>query len=168
MLPEDGHVGLRQRRRQAADGWKPLAVGGEMNGHGGILLAGRKVDRQASVARFAAAGCCRDAADPQAMHRFPGIEAPRVAATTTGVIDTTPDNNPIVSATGYEGLFIAAGMSGHGFKIAPALGQLIADIMFEGETKLPHVVASEFRLSRYEEGEPLLSPFVYQGATDIR
>ena len=104
----------------------------------------------------------------KAMHRFPGIEAPRVAATTTGVIDTTPDNNPIVSATGYEGLFIAAGMSGHGFKIAPALGRLMADIMLEGETKLPHVVASEFRLSRYEEGEPLVSPFVYQGATGIR
>jgi sarcosine oxidase subunit beta len=104
----------------------------------------------------------------KAIHRFPGIEAPRVAATNTGVIDTTPDNNPIVSATGYEGLFIAAGMSGHGFKIAPALGRLMADIMLEGETKLPHVLASEFRLSRYEEGEPLVSPFVYQGATGIR
>ena len=44
----------------------------------------------------------------------------------------------------------------------------MADIMLDGETTLPHVVASEFRLSRYEEGEPLLSPFVYQGATGIR
>ena len=104
----------------------------------------------------------------KAMHRFPGIESPRIATTTTGVIDTTPDNNPIVSATGYAGLYIAAGMSGHGFKTAPALGRLMADIMLDGETTLPHVVASEFRLSRYEEGEPLLSPFVYQGATGIR
>jgi len=104
----------------------------------------------------------------KAMHRFPGIQDPRVATTATGVIDATPDNNPIVSATGYEGLFIAAGMSGHGFKIAPALGRLMADIMLEGETKLPHVVASQFRLSRYEQGEPLVSPFVYQGATGIR
>lgn len=104
----------------------------------------------------------------KAMHRFPGIEAPRVVATSTGVIDTTPDNNPIVSATEYAGLFIAAGMSGHGFKIAPALGRLMADIMLDGATTLPHVVAAQFRLSRYAEGEPLVSPFVYQGTTGIR
>ncbi len=59
-------------------------------------------------------------------------------------------------------------MSGHGFKIAPALGRLMADIMLDGATTLPHVVAAEFRLSRYVEGEPLVSPFVYQGATGIR
>jgi glycine/D-amino acid oxidase-like deaminating enzyme len=104
----------------------------------------------------------------KALHRFPGIEAPRVASSATGVIDTTPDNNPIVSATAYAGLYIAAGMSGHGYKISPGLGRMMADLMLDGQTSLPNVDASQFRLSRYEEGEPLVSPFVYSGTSGIR
>ncbi len=104
----------------------------------------------------------------KAIHRFPGIEEPRIATTATGVIDTTPDNNPIVSATPVAGLFVAAGMSGHGFKIAPALGQLMADIVVDGESSIPNVPASDFRLSRFAEGDLLVSPFVYAGTTGIR
>ncbi|MCG2797530.1 MAG: FAD-binding oxidoreductase, partial [Cellulomonas sp.] len=104
----------------------------------------------------------------KAMHRFPGIEDPRLATTTTGVIDTTPDNNPIISATGYDGLFVAAGMSGHGFKISPGIGRLMADLMVDGDTKLPNVVASQFRLSRFEEDDLLVSPYGYRGTTGIR
>ncbi|MBU4336300.1 MAG: FAD-binding oxidoreductase, partial [Actinobacteria bacterium] len=104
----------------------------------------------------------------KAMHRFPGIEDPRLATTTTGVIDSTPDNNPIVSATGYDGLFVAAGMSGHGFKISPGIGRLMADLMVDGDTKLPNVVASQFRLSRFEEDDLLVSPYGYRGTTGIR
>ena len=36
------------------------------------------------------------------------------------------DMHPIVGTTPAQNLFIAAGFSGHGFKIAPAIGSLLA------------------------------------------
>lgn len=104
----------------------------------------------------------------KALHRFPGIDDPRVSTTSTGVIDVTPDNNPIISATDFDGLYLAVGMSGHGFKTSPAIGRLMADIIVDGDTTIPHITASDFRLSRFDEGELLLSPYVYRGAMGIR
>jgi sarcosine oxidase, subunit beta len=109
-----------------------------------------------------------EATAEKAIHRFPGIEEPRVSTTTTGMVDSTPDNNPIISATDYAGLFVAAGMSGHGFKISPGVGQLMADIIVEGESSIANVNAADFRLSRFAEGELLLSPYAYKGAMGIR
>jgi glycine/D-amino acid oxidase-like deaminating enzyme len=104
----------------------------------------------------------------KAIHRFPGIEDPGVSTTTTGCVDSTPDNNPIISATDYDGLFVAAGMSGHGFKISPGVGQLMADIIVEGDSTIANVKASDFRLTRFAEGDLLLSPFAYAGTVGIR
>lgn len=109
-----------------------------------------------------------EATAEKAMHRFPGIEDPRVSTTSTGVIDLTPDNNPIISATDYAGLYLAVGMSGHGFKTAPAIGRLTAELILDGETTIPNVKASDFRLSRFAEGDLLVSPYVYKGAMGIR
>jgi sarcosine oxidase, subunit beta len=104
----------------------------------------------------------------KAINRFPGVEDPGVSTTTTGQVDSTPDNNPIISATEFAGLFVAAGMSGHGFKISPGVGQLMADIIVEGESTIPNVKASDFRLTRFAEGDLLLSPYPYVGAVGIR
>lgn len=104
----------------------------------------------------------------KAINRFPGIEDPGVSTTTTGQVDSTPDNNAIISATDISGLFVAAGMSGHGFKISPGVGRLMADIIVEGESTIPNVKASDFRLSRFAEGDLLLSPYPYVGAVGIR
>lgn len=104
----------------------------------------------------------------KALHRFPGIADPRISTTSTGVLDVTPDSNPIVSATGIEGLYLATGMSGHGFKIAPALGQLTAELILGQDTSIPGVDPRLFRLSRFADGDLLLSPYPYRGAHGIR
>ncbi|WP_341730186.1 FAD-binding oxidoreductase [Brooklawnia sp.] len=104
----------------------------------------------------------------KAVHRFPGIENPQVASTYTGIFDCTPDQNYIISATDYQGLFLATGMSGHGYKTAPAIGTLMADLILDGDTAIPNVTASDFRLSRFAEGDLLVSPFPYKGASGIR
>jgi sarcosine oxidase subunit beta len=44
----------------------------------------------------------------------------------TGFYDMTPDGQPIVDSLD-EGLWVAAGFSGHGFMIAPSTGRLVAD-----------------------------------------
>jgi sarcosine oxidase, subunit beta len=50
-----------------------------------------------------------------------------------GEYDVTPDHHPIVGPIGNEpGLWLAAGFSGHGFMIAPAIGRLVADALAHG------------------------------------
>lgn len=47
-----------------------------------------------------------------------------------GVIDITPDSNPVIDRVAdLPGLTIATGFSGHGFGTGPAAGQLAADIV---------------------------------------
>jgi glycine/D-amino acid oxidase-like deaminating enzyme len=104
----------------------------------------------------------------KALHRFPGFADPSVVTSMTGMIDTTPDSNPVISATEIEGLYIAAGFSGHGFKIAPAVGRLAADLILDGESSDPQVPVERFRLGRFAEGDLLLSRFPYVGMSKIR
>ena len=91
-----------------------------------------------------------------------------IASTYAGCYDVTPDFNPVISATPIESLIVAAGFSGHGFKISPSVGALVADLVLDGHSNLPHVPESDFRLSRFAEGAPLRSPHPYVGAGEMR
>jgi glycine/D-amino acid oxidase-like deaminating enzyme len=51
------------------------------------------------------------------------VSFPTLAA---GEYDVTPDHQPILGRV-REGLYVAAGFSGHGFMIAPAVARIIAD-----------------------------------------
>src|SRR5205085_8978823 len=47
-----------------------------------------------------------------------------------GIYDDTPDYHPILDRLpGYEGLYCAAGFSGHGFKLSPIVGQWMAQLI---------------------------------------
>ncbi len=43
-----------------------------------------------------------------------------------GEYDVTPDHQPLLGRVD-DGLYVAAGFSGHGFMIAPAVARIIAD-----------------------------------------
>ena len=50
-------------------------------------------------------------------------------ATRTCLYTTTPDEQFLVGpAPGLPGVVLAAGLSGHGFKLTPALGEALADL----------------------------------------
>ncbi|MBB6629772.1 FAD-binding oxidoreductase [Nocardioides sp. KIGAM211] len=103
------------------------------------------------------------------IHRFPGFPDPTVTHTYAGVYDVPPDWNPVIAPVGgLEGLVLAAGFAGHGFKIAPAVGDLVADLVLEGDSTDPDIPASDFRLERFEEGELLTSLHPYVGAGEMR
>ncbi len=53
-----------------------------------------------------------------------------------GAFDITPDWMPILDESPVRGFYIAAGMSGHGFKLAPAVGELMAELITEGRTTI--------------------------------
>ena len=100
--------------------------------------------------------------------RLPGLANPSIASTYAGCYDVTPDFNPVISRTPIDGLITAAGFSGHGFKIAPAVGRLIADLVIDGISSDADIPAEDFRLSRFAEGKLLTSPFPYVGAGQMR
>jgi len=63
-----------------------------------------------------------------------------------GAFDITPDWMPILDESPVRGFWIAAGMSGHGFKLAPAVGEMMAALITGAE---PPVSAAPFRLDRF-------------------
>ncbi len=100
--------------------------------------------------------------------RFPGFADAAISSSYAGCYDVTPDWNPVISKAPLEGLVIAAGFSGHGFKIAPAVGRLVADIVVDGHSSDSRIPASDFRLSRFAEDDPLKTPYPYVGAGQMR
>ncbi|MFZ1813849.1 MAG: FAD-binding oxidoreductase [Rhizobiaceae bacterium] len=79
--------------------------------------------------------------------RFPQLGEPEILNAWGGMIDTTPDIVPIVDhVRQLPGLFVATGMSGHGFGIGPGFGRVIAD-MVAGDA--PGHEMSRFRFSRF-------------------
>ncbi|NIJ12945.1 glycine/D-amino acid oxidase-like deaminating enzyme [Saccharomonospora amisosensis] len=100
--------------------------------------------------------------------RLPGLPDPALASSYAGCYDVTPDFNPVISRTEVDGLVVAAGFSGHGFKISPAVGELVAELVHRGDSTDPAVPAADFRLERFGEGAPLTSPHPYVGAGQLR
>jgi glycine/D-amino acid oxidase-like deaminating enzyme len=100
--------------------------------------------------------------------RFPGFTDAAISSSYAGCYDVTPDWNPLISATDIGGLMVVAGFSGHGFKIAPAVGRLVADLIVDGRSADPRIPESDFRLSRFADGDLLKSPYPYVGAGQMR
>lgn len=101
-------------------------------------------------------------------HRFPGLTEASIASSYAGCYDVTPDFNPVISATSIPGLIAVAGFSGHGFKISPSVGVLVADLVIDGRSTDADIPESDFRLSRFTEGDLLRSPHPYVGAGEMR
>jgi glycine/D-amino acid oxidase-like deaminating enzyme len=71
-----------------------------------------------------------------------------------GEYDVTPDHQPILGRVG-DGLYVAAGFSGHGFMIAPAVARIVADAamgMPADET------LGILDAARFEENRPVPEP----------
>jgi sarcosine oxidase subunit beta len=86
-------------------------------------------------------------------HRYPAAREAEVRRGYASLYDITPDWQPVLGAVeGIGGLYIAAGFSGHGFKLSPALGEVLAALI-AGER--PGIDISMFRLSRFAEGHPI-------------
>ena len=100
--------------------------------------------------------------------RFPGFTGAAITGSYAGCYDVTPDWNPVISRTGIDGLVVAAGFSGHGFKIAPAVGRLVADLVVDGRSADPRIPETDFRLSRFAENDLLTTPYPYVGAGEMR
>jgi sarcosine oxidase subunit beta len=105
---------------------------------------------------------------PKFAHRFPGMGGARLSSSYAGCYDVTPDYNPMISASPLEGLWLCAGFSGHGYKISPSVGELMADIMTAGVSRHADVDHLDFRWDRFATDDLLVSPHPYAGAGQMR
>ena len=93
--------------------------------------------------------------------RMPGMAESYFRGGWSGLFTTTPDWHPILDRVpGVEGLFCAVGFSGHGFKLAPAIGQAMAELILEGRAS--SVDLTPLRFSRFAEGDLLSSRYRYR------
>ena len=99
-----------------------------------------------------------DLALAEAKRLFPQLANIEVAETWAGIIETTPDQLPVMAAVERpEGFFLASGFSGHGFGIGPGAGLLMAELVRQGRAR---VDLTPFRLERFSDGSPIR---VYDG-----
>lgn len=86
--------------------------------------------------------------------RVPWLSGIGLAEVWAGMIDVTPDAVPYLCEVPTKpGLFIATGMSGHGFGIGPGVGQTMADLL---QGRPPAHDLSRFRFDRFRDGSPIV------------
>jgi len=97
----------------------------------------------------------------RATRRIPMLENAEVMRGVTGVYDMTPDSRPLLGEIpGIHGLYVCAGFSGMGFKISPAIGLVMSELLLDGRGK--SVDISSFRPSRFAEGRSIKGLYEYK------
>jgi glycine/D-amino acid oxidase-like deaminating enzyme len=87
---------------------------------------------------------------------YPALAGLKVAQSWGGLVDSTPDAIPVISAVDpLPGFYLSTGYSAHGFGIGPAAGRLAADLI-AGDT--PIVDPYPYRYSRFIDGTDLGAP----------
>jgi glycine/D-amino acid oxidase-like deaminating enzyme len=92
---------------------------------------------------------------------MPGAATAAITGGWSGMYEVSPDWNPIMgTASGAAGLHYAVGFSGHGFKLSPVVGILMAEQVLDGRARTIDI--TPYRLERFREGRELR--VAYQGA----
>jgi glycine/D-amino acid oxidase-like deaminating enzyme len=95
-----------------------------------------------------------------AARRIPALEEASLQRGITGIYDMSPDARPLLGELPpARGLFVAAGFSGMGFKISPAVGLVLAEQILDGRATTVDITA--FRPTRFAEGQPIRAAHEY-------
>ncbi len=95
-----------------------------------------------------------------AVKRVPSLADAGITGGVTGVYDMTPDARPMLGPVqDRQGLILAAGFSGMGFKISPAVGEALAELIVAGSATRVDLAA--FRPGRFADGQPIQPEFGY-------
>jgi sarcosine oxidase subunit beta len=72
----------------------------------------------------------------------------------------TPDWHPIMDKIPtLDGAYCAVGFSGHGFKMAPIVGQLMSELIVDGSAATLDI--SALRYTRFDDNDPVKTPYAY-------
>ena len=100
-----------------------------------------------------------DAGD-RLVRRFPAMEQSASASGYAGLYAITPDWHPVIDELiEGSGFYICSGFSGHGFKLGPAVGLMVADMITGQSTE--GMDRRFFRWGRFLSGEPVKGRYEY-------
>jgi glycine/D-amino acid oxidase-like deaminating enzyme len=145
--------------------WGDLVVGWyfKPDGTSGIMVGGLRdddhsvdIDTHADVPSYEETTSAADAI----VRRFPVMEEGIAQRGWAGLYDVTPDSQPVIDRIAeVEGFFCAVGFSGHGFKIGPAVGRIVSELVLDGECRTYDIEV--FRHGRFDRGELHRSGYKY-------
>ncbi len=116
---------------------------------------GRDPDRPVDAS---AAGFVERAAERICL-RLPAFASAGFHSAHSGQDGITPDQHPIIGPAGPEGFYLDCGFSGTGFKIAPAVGCSLAELI-EGEDGAAADL-HPYRFARFAENDPVRGEHPY-------
>jgi sarcosine oxidase, subunit beta len=94
------------------------------------------------------------------LKRFPIMKNGLAHGGWCGVYDVTPDWQPVIDKIGeVQGFYCAVGFSGHGFKIAPAVGQVVSELVLDGGCSAYDI--HMFRCGRFAEKQSSRGNYKY-------
>ncbi len=92
--------------------------------------------------------------------RIPIMENGSLHSAHGGYDGITPDQHPVLGATGPDGFYLDCGFSGTGFKTAPAVGLCMAELILDGEAMT--VDLSIYAPRRFADGRPITGDHAYK------
>ncbi len=101
-----------------------------------------------------------DRAVERICRRIPQMEQGSLHSAHSGFDGITPDQRAILGAAGPEGFYLSCGFSGTGFKIGPAVGACLAELIVEGAAKTVDI--APFSLERFASGSLLKGGHAYE------
>jgi glycine/D-amino acid oxidase-like deaminating enzyme len=94
------------------------------------------------------------------VNRYPAMEKSRTANGYASLYAITPDWHPIIDEVPRDsGFYICSGFSGHGFKLGPAVGLMVADLVVDNED--PVFDPTLFSFSRFGEENMVSGQYEY-------
>jgi sarcosine oxidase subunit beta len=98
-------------------------------------------------------------------HRFPALERATLARGYRAFDCYSDDRHAILGEVdGVDGLYLATAFSGSGFKIAPAVGTCMAELIVDGRAKTVDI--APFNIRRFAAGRVLEGPHPYAQRLD--
>jgi len=95
--------------------------------------------------------------------RFPSLAQAGYQGGYVATYDETPDQHFLLGALPpLEGMYVAAGFSGHGFKHCPVVGAMLAELIDTGACREFDI--RMFRPTRFDEGDFVRGRYVYSAA----
>jgi sarcosine oxidase subunit beta len=96
----------------------------------------------------------------RACRRVPKLANAEVMRGVTGVYDMTPDSRPLLGEVPeIAGLYVCAGFSGMGFKISPAIGLVVSELVLDGAGRTVDI--SSLHPRRFVDSQPIKAEYEY-------
>ena len=162
MAVLEQHAGARALGTCITDGNSNLVIRPDMGRH--IVAVAYPPEMPVVADPLAAATDADHAAHAERLtaaisERLPSLTVASTISTTSGAYDVSPDYHPVLGWASdiapLDGLYLAVGLSGHGLKLSPALGEIVAArvLGIDQVGDAPPIDISALRPSRFAEGD---------------